>query len=151
MPLPAGLSNAYIMDGNYVLSQEHVAIAQEIAHRYENLRLIWIPVSERSPIGLDNECFAIVDRHNRNIIRTFTELTVRTAIDWLWENDSQRVDTYEKFLKEKAEREKAARSVHDEENAYKLDVAAHVLASPLHTYKHDNTTYSDSGVIHNAR
>ena len=148
MPLPAGLSNAYIMDGQHVLSQEHQAIAEEIAYRYENLRLIWIPVSDRSPLGLDNECFAIVDRHNRNIIKKFTEITIRTAVDWLYENDSQRVDTYAKFEKEHEAAKAAARSVHDEENAANLDVAAHVLASPLHTYKHDGTTYSDSGIIH---
>ena len=150
MPLPASLSNAYIMDGTHVLSQEHQAIAEEIAWRYENLRLLWIPVSDRSPLGLDNECFAIVDRHNRNIIKKFSEITVRGAIQWLWENDSQRVDTYAKFEKEADLAKKAAESVHDEENAANLDVAAHVLASPLHTYKHEGTTYSDSGVTHNA-
>jgi hypothetical protein len=147
--MPVNLSGAYIMDGQHILSQEHQAIAEEIAWRYENLRLIWIPVTERSVD--DIEVFAIVDRHNRNIIRKFSEITVRDAIKWLWENDSQRIDTYAKFEKEKAAAEKLATTIHDEENNAKLDVAAHILASKLHTYKHDGITYGDSGVIHNAR
>lgn len=147
--MPVNLSSAYIMDGQHVLSQEHQAIAEEIAWRYENLRLIWIPVSERTPEDIN--VFAIVDRHNRNIIRKFSEITVREAINWLWENDSQRIDTFEKFQKEKAIAAKAAASIHEEANNAKLDVAAHVLASKLHTYKHDGVTYSDSGVVKNAR
>lgn len=146
--MPVNLSSAYIMDGQHVLSQEHAAIAEEIAYRYENLRLIWIPPSERS--AEDTEVFAIVDRHTRNIIRKFNEITIREAIKWLWENDSQRIDTYAKHMKEREEVAKLARTVHDEENAAKLDVAAHVLASKLHTYKHDGVTYSDSGVIKDA-
>ena len=135
------LSNAYIMDGQHVLSQEHQAIAEEIAFRYNNLRLIWIPVASREP-G-DVEVFAIVDTNTGHVIKTFTDITVREAHKWLWENDSQRIDTYAKHMKEKEEAAAIARNATKAEDDAKLDLASSILGSKLHTFKHAGKTYTE--------
>lgn len=135
------LSNAYIMDGQHVLSQEHQAIAEEIAFRYNNLRLIWIPVAQREP-G-DTEVFAIVDTNTGHVIKSFNEMSVRDAHKWLWENDSQRIDTYAKHLKEKEAAAAIARNVTKEADDAKLDLAGSILGSKLHTFKHAGKTYTE--------
>ena len=135
------LSTAYIMDGQHVLSQEHQAIAEDIAFKYQNLRLIWIPVAQREP-G-DTEVFAIVDTNTGQVIKSFNEISIRDAMKWLWENDSQRIDTYAKHMKEKEEAAALIRNTVKEQDDAKLDLAASVLSSKLHTYKHAGKTYTE--------
>ena len=135
------LSTAYIMDGQHVLSQEHQAIAEDIAFKYQNLRLIWIPVAQREP-G-DTEVFAIVDTNTGHVIKSFNEMSIRDAMKWLWENDSQRIDTYAKHMKEKEEAAALIRNTVKEQDDAKLDLAASVLSSKLHTYKHAGKTYTE--------
>lgn len=139
------LNGAHLMDGQHVLSQEHLAIAQEIAHRYDNLRLIWIPPSDRIP-GTDDKPFGILDINTQTVVKTVPETMVHLLPRWLWENDSHRVDTFQQFLdtqaKEKRDREKAIEEAH----APKLELAHAILSSNKHTYVHDGIRYSDSGI-----
>lgn len=139
------LNGAHLMDGQHVLSQEHLAIAQDIAHRYDNLRLIWIPPADRIP-GTDDKPFGILDINTQTIVKMAPESMVHLLPRWLYENDSQRVDTYQMFLdqqaKEAREREKAV----EEKHAPKLELAHSIMKSNLHTYVHDGIRYSDSGI-----
>lgn len=142
------LSQAYLMDGTDILPQSIQRIAEDINYKYPNLKMIWIPVSQRT--AEDKEYYAVVDMQSGHVIKAFNDLDIYDAMQWLWENDSQRVDTYAKHMKEKAEAAKLQRTIHDEANGAKLDLAASILGSKLHTFKHDGKTYSDSGVTANA-
>lgn len=142
------LSQAYLMDGSDILPQSIQNIAEDINYKYPNLKLIWIPISQRTPE--DTEYYAIVDMNTGHVIKAFNDLTIGDAMKWLWENDSQRIDTFQKHMKEREEAAKVQRAIHDEENGQKLDLAATILGSKLHTFKHDGKTYSDSGVTTNA-
>lgn len=139
------LRGAHLMDGQHVLSQEHLNVAEEIAHRYENLRLIWIPPVDRLP-GTDENPFAVKDIRTGLIIKRFPEKFVQVIPRWLWENDSQRIDTRRAFEaqqnKVKADKEAA---IH-EAQAPKLELAHTILKSNLHSFKHDGLRYSDSGI-----
>lgn len=139
------LSKAHIMDGQHVLSQEHMRIAEDIAHTYDNLRLIWIPPVDRIP-GTDDRPFAIKDINTENIIVRIPETAIHLAMDWLYDNDSQRTNTLQAFedanAKAAADRTKEAM----ERNAPRIDLATSILKSNLHTFKHDGITYSDSGI-----
>lgn len=139
------LSGAHLMDGQHVLSQEHLNVAQDIAHRYENLRLIWIPPSDRTPGG-DSQPFAIKDIRSGLIIKTFKEDFVHLIPNWLWANDSQRVDTYGQFMAEKEAADRARKAAQVEANAPAVDLLATVLHSNKHTFTHDGVRYSDSGI-----
>lgn len=139
------LSKGHLMDGQHVLSQEHMAVAQEIAHRYENLRLVFIPPSDRIP-GADREPFGIRDIRTGIMIKTVDEKMVPVLPRWLWENDSNRIDTYAAFMKKQEAEKKAREDAIDEKHAPKIDLAAHIIGSKLHTYVHDGVRYSDSGI-----
>jgi hypothetical protein len=139
------LSGAHLMDGQHVLSQEHLNIANDIAHRYDNLRLIWIPPADRLP-GTDDKPFGVLDIQTQFIVKRFPEQYVPIIPRWLYENDSQRTDTFASFEKEqakiKADKEKAI----EEKHQPILDLNHSILKSNLHTYKHDGIRYGDSGI-----
>jgi len=139
------LNSAHLMDGQHVLSQEHLNVAQDIADRYENLRLIWIPPADRIP-GTDDNPFGILDIRTQIIVKRVPEKYVVLLPRWLYENDSQRVDTLKLFqdaqAKAKLDRENA---IHEAQGP-KLEVTHSILKSNLHTYKHDGFRISDSGI-----
>ena len=140
------LSTALIFEGGHLLSQRHQALAEEIAYRYRNIRLVFIPESERVGEADKKFPFAIVDIDTGNLIRRFTEdgpQGVDTAIRWLWENDSQRVDTYAKFEAENAAIKAAQESEEKDRFEGVADLAAHAIRSPLHTYKHNGVKIGD--------
>lgn len=139
------LSGAHLMDGQHVLSQEHLNIAQDIAHRYDNLRLIWIPPTDRIP-GTDDKPFGVLDIRTQIIIKRFPEQYVPVIPRWLYENDSHRVDTYAQFMKEQEKAKADAAKAVEERNAPKLELNHSILKSKLHTYKHDGIRYGDSGI-----
>lgn len=139
--MPLNLSGAYLMDAGEMLPEAIKGIAEDINRKYDNLKLIWIPIVKRS--AEDTHPYAIVDMNTGFVIKEFSELSIRDALKWLWENDSQRIDTYAKFIKEKEEAAKLARTYKEEENNAKLDVASSVLASKLHTFKHAGKTYTE--------
>lgn len=139
------LQGAHLMDGQHVLSQEHLNIAQDIAHRYDNLRLIWIPPADRLP-GTDDNPFAILDITTQIIIKRFPEKYVPVIPRWLYENDSHRVNTYKNFIDEQAREKKAREDAIHEAQAPKLELTHSILKSNLHTFKHDGIKYSDSGI-----
>ena len=133
---------AYLMDGQHMFSQEHIHLAQDIAHLYPNLRLSMIPESER---GENEEFpFALRDIETGEFIRPLRASEMnRTLIDWLWENDSRRVDTYAKFMEEQ-KNEKALRDAANEAKlAESTELANAIISSPLHTFKHDGKVYGD--------
>lgn len=139
------LSGAHLMDGQHVLSQEHLRIAEDIAHRYRNLRLIWIPPTDRVA-GTDDKPFGILDIDTNNIVKTVPEYQVHMLPAWLYENDSQRKDTYASFMAEQEAAKLIRAAEHRERMMPKLDLAHSVLHSNKHTYKHDGIKYSDSGI-----
>ena len=133
------------MDGQHVLSQEHLHVAEDIAYRYDNLRLVWIPPSDRIP-GTDDKPFAIRDIHTNIIIKQFPEHQVHMIPNWLWVNDSQRTDTYANFMTEQENAKAIRKAEQMEAIAPAIDLTATILHSKLHTFTHDGIRYSDSGI-----
>lgn len=146
---PPDLSGALIFGENgHLLSDQHQKLAEEIAYRYENIRLVYIPVSERDTEAEKKYPFALIDVNTGRLIRRFEEhgdypRGVMWAIRWLWENDSQREDTYSKYMAEQ-NAIKQARKTHEEDAfAEVADLAAHAILSPLHTFKHHGVKITD--------
>ena len=139
------LSGAYLMDGQHVLSQEHLRIAEDVAHMYNNLRLVWIPPTDRIP-GTDDSPFGVRDMNTGIVVKTFPESMIQIIPKWLHENDSRRSNTYQSFLDEQAADKRARKAASDEAKTPKIDLAHAVLSSNLHTYRHNGIKYSDGGV-----
>lgn len=135
-----------IFDGQHLLSAEHARISEEIAYRYRNLRLVFIPESERVTEAEKKYPFAVVDTDSGNLIRKFSAegpQSVRTALDWLYENDSQRVDTLAKYYNEEAAAKYAREAEQEAKFAQKKDIAKSILTSPLHTFRHNGVKITD--------
>lgn len=121
------------------LSQDMIELAQEVNDKYPNLSLAWIPPENRGQ-G-DDKPFAIVqiDSEGRQIgiIHRMSQFEVHGSyvFNWLWANDSQRVDVFQQYMDglEKARLQK------EEENKQKIYEKAEVInaiaKSPLHTYR----------------
>lgn len=129
----------YVFQGGQLLSQEMLDLSTEIAHRYPNLRLSWIPPENRGENDL--EIFAVTQVDNDDnivtIIKRFTELECHSSIilQWLWENDGQRIDPWKKFL---AEQEKIAQEKRerDRQDIYeRAEVLNTIAKSGLHTFR----------------
>lgn len=139
------LSSAHILTGQHLMSQEHLAIANDIAHRYRNLRLVFIPVSDRIP-GEDDKPFGIVNKDTNTLIKAVPEYQVKMLPAWLYENDSQRIDTYAAFKAEEAKAAADRKAAHVERTGPMIEFASAALRSNLHTYRHGNRKYSDGGI-----
>lgn len=121
------------------LSQSMVDLAQEVNDKYPNLSLAWIPPENRGP-G-DDRPFAIVQiDENGNqiaIIHRMHQLMVHGSyvFNWLWENDSQRVDVFGKYMAD-LEKERVKKQKQDTERINELAEIVHSVAkSNKHTYK----------------
>jgi hypothetical protein len=121
------------------LSQEMIDLAQELNDKYPNLSLAWIPPENRGE-G-DDRPFAIVqidrDGNQLAIIHRMSQFEVHGAyiFNWLWANDSQRVDVYDQYLKQ-LEAEQARREQQNTEKINQMAEVVHSVAkSPLHTYR----------------
>lgn len=139
------LSGALLMDGQHLFPQNFIAIAQEIGERYRNIRLVMIPVSERIP-GQHDKPFGLKNIDTGDIIKTVPETMVPQLLNWLFENDSERHDTFQKHMDEIA-RDKAARqAILDEKHGERIDFMSSVMKSPLHLFKHDGKKISSAGI-----
>lgn len=132
--------NTYVVHNGQLLSQEMLDLATEIKHRYPNLGLAWIPPEKRAK---DEKHWAIVMNDSEgNITEVIKELSefechANYVLKWLWENDSSRMDAWEKFQKQVAIEEEARRKANQayiEEQAEKVHAIA---SSPLHYYRID--------------
>lgn len=132
--------SALITDGQHFLSVDHVRLAEELQERYYNLGIAWVPPENRSTH--EPYPFAIVDTYQNIVIKPLKESQVNAqfVFTWLWENDSQRVNTWDKFQKE-IEKAKAER---DKKNYDKIAEQAEVIhdiqKSPIHNYKINGRT-----------
>lgn len=121
------------------LSAEMIALAQELNDKYPNLNLAWIPPEDRGPE--DDKHFAIIQINSEGypiaVIHRMSLLQVHGAyiFNWLWENDSQRIDVWDKFQREvQAEEQKKREQA--KARVYELAEKLHAVAtSPKHTYK----------------
>lgn len=132
------------LETQHMLTAEVSRIAEEIAYRYNNLRLVFIPEGLRETEAEKNYPYAVYDSLTGNVIRKFSQETVFRALDWLWENDSQRVDTYSAFMKNKEKVETAAKVKAQEANKEKFEVASYLAFGPKHTPKHNGIKFDDS-------
>lgn len=121
------------------LPQHMIDLAQELNDKYPNLSLAWIPPENRGE-G-DDRPFAIVQIDTEGnqvaVIHRMHQLEVHGSyvFNWLWENDSQRVDVFDKYLvslrREQEAREKKDREIIDQ----KAEVINTIAKSNLHTYR----------------
>lgn len=121
------------------LSQEMINLAQEVNDKYPNLSLAWIPPEHRGE-G-DDRPFAIVQiDENGNqvaVIHRMHQFLVHGAyvFNWLWENDSQRVDVFSRYL-QGLENARLEKQKQDTERINEMAEKVHAVAkSPLHTYR----------------
>lgn len=122
-----------------MLSQEILDLAQEVNDKYPNLSIAWIPPENRGPE--DDRPFAIVqiDQYGNQVavIHRMHQLEVHGAyvFNWLWENDSQRVDVFDKYIKG-LQAEAAKKEKENKEKIFeKAEVINTIAKSPLHTYR----------------
>lgn len=121
------------------LSQDMIDLAQELNDKYPNLSLGWIPPEER---GKDESLpFAIIQINSAGeqiaIIKRLSVFEVHGSFifNWLWENDSTRMDPWTKHLEgiKKAAEEKRAK---EKDQNYELAEMVHAVASSnKHTYR----------------
>ena len=144
------------LDTDHLLSQEVTRIAENIAYRYQNLKVVFIPEHERVTEAEKNYPYAVVDTMTGNLIRKFSKQSIMEAEKWLWENDSQRVDTYAAFTKQQ-EKEKADREyAHREKWAEPLEVAGFLIGGKKHYPRHNGVTFNkdytaeQKGIVGNA-
>lgn len=119
------------------LSTDMITLAQELNDKYPNLSLGWIPPNERGDD--DSRPFAIIqiDSEGRQvgIIHTMSVLEVHGAyiFNWLWENDSQRMDPWAKYLNEL----NAAEDLKRKKNTERMNELAEVVHSVAKSNKHE--------------
>lgn len=121
------------------LSQEMIALAQELNDKYPNLSLAWIP-----PIGrVENEAcpFAIIqidtEGNQVGIIKRLSQFEMHASFifNWLWENDSQRMDPWSKHLAEIEKTAELKRKQEQERNWELAEIVNAVAKSNKHTYR----------------
>jgi hypothetical protein len=121
------------------LSQEMINLAQELNDKYPNLNLAWIPPKDRP--GNETQPFAIVQLDSSGntigIIKRLSQLEVHASFifNWLWENDSQRMDPWKKYLDDMNKAAVEKRKKEKELNYELAEVVNAVAKSPLHTYR----------------
>lgn len=129
----------HVFQGGQLFSQEMLDLNTEIAERYPNLRLGWIPPEERGEDDTMHWSINQVD-HSGNIIAIIKRMTSfecvpSLVLKWLWDNDGQRIDPWEKF---QAEQQRLAneRRARDKEDIYeRAEVLNSIAKSGLHTYR----------------
>ncbi len=121
------------------LGQEMVDLAQEVNDKYPNLSLAWIPPDQRG--SGDDRPFAIVQiDENGNqmaIIHRMHQMMVHGSyiFNWLWENDGQRVNLFDKYMKS-LEAASAEKEKQNKESIFqKAEVINAIAKSPLHTFR----------------
>lgn len=120
------------------LSQEMINLAQELNDKYPNLSLGWIPPENRGP---EDKPFAIIqiDRegHQIGVIKPLSQLEVHGSFifNWLYENDSQRMDPWKKYIEGMENDAKEKREAEKIQNYQLAEVLNAVAKSPKHEYK----------------
>lgn len=121
------------------LSQEMISLAQELNDKYPNLNLAWIPPEDRQ--GNETQPFAIIqidsEGNNIGIIKRLSQFEMHASFifNWLWENDSQRMDPWKKYLQDMAKDEAEKRKKEQEFNYELADVVNTVARSNKHEFK----------------
>lgn len=122
-----------------ILSKEMIDLAQELNDKYPNLNLAWIPPEDRP--GNESQPFAIVqidsEGNQIGIIKRLSQFEMHASFvfNWLWENDSQRMDPWKKYLAELEQQQFTKRKQEQEQNMQLAEVVNAVAKSPLHTYR----------------
>jgi hypothetical protein len=142
------------------LSQEMVNLAQELNDKYPNLNLAWIPPEDRP--GNEAQPFAIVQIDNEgntvSIIKRLSQLEVHGSFifNWLWENDSQRMDPWKKYLDDMNKAEVEKRKKEKDRNYELAEVVSSIARSNKHTYRINgqkigsDNNYPTLGLMENA-
>ena len=130
---------AYVFHDGQLLSQEMLDLNAEIAYRYPNLRLAWIPPEYRGDDDVHIFAITQVDSEGNTlaIIKRLSQFECYPdfVLRWLYENDGQRIDPWEKF---QAEQQKLAeeRRKREKDDIYQRAEVLHAVASSnLHTYR----------------
>lgn len=121
------------------LSQDMIALAQELNDKYPNLSLAWIPTEDR--VDGESYPFAIIqiDSEGNQIgiikrLSTF-EMHASYIFKWLWENDSERMDPWQKYLNELEKSQEEQRKKEQERNYELAEIVHSVAKSNKHTYR----------------
>lgn len=121
------------------LSNEMISLAQELNDKYPNLNLAWIPPEDRQ--GNETLPFAIIqidsEGNQIGIIKRLSQFEMHGSFifNWLWENDSHRMDPWKKYLQDMANEETEKRKKEQEFNYELADVVNTVAKSNKHTFK----------------
>ncbi len=121
------------------LSQEMLNLAQELNDKYPNLNLAWIPPEDRG--GNETLPFAIVqidsDGNTVGIIKRLSQFETHGSFvfNWLWENDSQRMDPWAKYMADMEKEAEEKRKKAQEFNYELADVVNTVARSNKHEFR----------------
>jgi hypothetical protein len=121
------------------LSQDMIALAQELNDKYPNLSLGWIPPEARG--NNDTRPFAIIQidsaGNQKAVIKPLSPLEMHASFifNWLWENDSQRMDPWKKYI-EGINRDEEIKRKKEQDRMFELAEVVHAVAkSNKHEYK----------------
>lgn len=142
------------------LSQEMLNLAQELNDKYPNLTLAWIPPEDRG--GDESLPFAIMQINNVGetigVIKRLSQLELHAGyiFKWLWENDSERIDPWQKYMNEIEKEAEAKRKKQQEFNYELAEVVNSVAKSNKHEYRINgrkigsDNSYPSLGLMDNA-
>lgn len=121
------------------LSQDMIQLAQELNDKYPNLSLAYIPQEDK--VKGEQYPFAIIqidtEGNQVGIIKRLStfEMHASFVFNWLWENDSQRMDPWAKHLAEIQKTEEDKRKREQERNYELAEIVNSVAKSNKHTYR----------------
>lgn len=121
------------------LSQEMISLAQELNDKYPNLSLAWIPTEGR--VDGESYPFAIIqidsEGNQVGIIKRLSQFEMHASFifNWLWENDSTRMDPWQKYLNELQKSQEEQRKKEQERNYELAEIVNSVAKSNKHTYR----------------
>jgi hypothetical protein len=134
-------------ESGYMLSQEHMRVAEVIRDYDPTLELTWIPPDNRVTKDDFDKPFALLHKPGDKpdyVVRKLKEDEVdHRIIAWLWMSDNARngEDLAEKVTAEANARQALAYLANHDKMMEKHELAASILASPLNTYKHEGVKY----------
>lgn len=128
--------------GSTLVPQEVIENDMVINGIYDNLRIAYLPVENRSDLDKDKP-FAIIDQFAGYTVRELSEDEAKSLNwiqKWLYDNDSDRHGAdvlYRNMQERNAQHRAAVQKVLNDELAEKVEKVHAIASSPLHTYKID--------------
>jgi hypothetical protein len=143
------LNQAHILDpeSGHFVSRKHQQIAEVINDWNPNVFLVWIPPNLRTDEHDKDKPFAVMHRQQDGqeyiIFRIRENELDERVIARLWANDNSRHDVLSQIESEENARRAVALKQQIDEMEEAHDLAASILRSPKHTFRHNGIKFKD--------